>query len=133
MKVLITGSNGQLGSQIKEIVSGYENLECIFGDLTKLDICDTKALTSCIVDENINAVINCAAYTAVDKAEEEEQIAQKVNYEGVLNLVDALKKVDGKLIHISTDYVFDGKPFTALQRIRSSKPNWSVWRDQKSR
>ena len=74
----------------------------------KLDICDTKALTSCIVDENINAVINCAAYTAVDKAEKEEQIAQKVNSEGVLNLVDALKKVDGKLIHISTDYVFDG-------------------------
>ena len=53
-------------------------------------------------------MINCAAYTAVDKAEEEEQIAQKVNSEGVLNLVDALKKVDGKLIHISTDYVFDG-------------------------
>ena len=74
----------------------------------KLDICDTKALTTCIVDENINAVINCAAYTAVDKAEKEEQIAQKVNSEGVLNLVDALKKVDGKLIHISTDYVFDG-------------------------
>ena len=53
-------------------------------------------------------MINCAAYTAVDKAEEEEQIAQKVNSEGVLNLVNALKKVDGKLIHISTDYVFDG-------------------------
>ena len=108
MKVLITGSNGQLGSEIKELASGYENLECVFKDLPELDICDTKALTSCIVDENINTVINCAAYTAVDKAEEEEQIAQKVNSEGVLNLVDALKKVDGKLIHISTDYVFDG-------------------------
>ena len=111
MKVLITGSNGQLGSQIKEIVSGYENLECIFGDLTKLDICDTKALTSCIVDENINAVINCAGYTAVDKAEENPKIAEQVNAKGVLNLVNALKKVDGKLIHISTDYVFDGTSF----------------------
>ena len=108
MKVLITGSNGQLGSEIKELASDYENLECIFRDLPELDICDTKALTTCIVDENINAVINCAGYTAVDKAEEEEQIAQKVNSEGVLNLVNALKKVDGKLIHISTDYVFDG-------------------------
>ena len=108
MKVLITGSNGQLGSEIKELASGYENLECVFKDLPELDICDTKMLTTCIVHENINAVINCAAYTAVDKAEEEEQIAQKVNSEGVLNLVDALKKVDGKLIHISTDYVFDG-------------------------
>ena len=108
MKVLITGSNGQLGSEIKDLASDYENLECVFGDLPKLDICDTKALTSCIVDENINAVINCAAYTAVDKAEEEELIAQKVNSEGVLNLTNALKKVNGKLIHISTDYVFDG-------------------------
>ena len=114
MKVLITGSNGQLGSEIKDLASGYENLECIFRDLPELDICDTKALTSCIVDENINTVINCAGYTAVDKAEEEEQIAQKVNSEGVLNLVNALKKVNGKLIHISTDYVFDGnhsKPY----------------------
>ena len=114
MKVLITGSNGQLGSEIKELASDYENLECIFRDLPELDICDTKALTSCIVDENINTVINCAGYTAVDKAEEEEQIAQKVNSEGVLNLVNALKKVNGKLIHISTDYVFDGnhsKPY----------------------
>ena len=108
MKVLITGSNGQLGSEIKELASDYENLECIFRDLPELDICDTKALTTCIVDENINAVINCAAYTAVDKAEENPVIAQQVNAKGVLNLVNALKKVDGKLIHISTDYVFDG-------------------------
>ena len=108
MRVLITGSNGQLGSEIKELASGYENLECIFRDLPELDICDTKALTSCIVDENINAVINCAAYTAVDKAEEDSEIAEQVNAKGVLNLVNALKKVDGKLIHISTDYVFDG-------------------------
>ena len=108
MKVLITGSNGQLGSEIKELASDYENLECIFRDLPELDICDIKALTTCIVDENINAVINCAAYTAVDKAEENPVIAQQVNAKGVLNLVNALKKVDGKLIHISTDYVFDG-------------------------
>jgi len=108
MKVLITGSNGQLGSEIKELASDYENLECIFRDLPELDICDIKALTTCIVDENINAVINCAAYTAVDKAEENPVIAEQVNAKGVLNLVNALKKVDGKLIHISTDYVFDG-------------------------
>jgi dTDP-4-dehydrorhamnose reductase len=111
MKVLITGSNGQLGSEIKELASGYENLECIFRDLPELDICDTKSLTTCIVDENINAVINCAAYTAVDAAEEDEQIAKKVNAEGVSNIVKALQKVNGKLIHISTDYVFDGNHF----------------------
>ena len=108
MKVLITGSYGQLGSEIKELASGYENLECVFKDLPELDICDAETLTTFISDQNINAVINCAGYTAVDKAEVEALIAQKVNSEGVLNLVNALKKVDGKLIHISTDYVFDG-------------------------
>jgi dTDP-4-dehydrorhamnose reductase len=106
--VLITGSNGQLGSEIKELASFYENLQCIFKNLPELDICDADALNKFIIDQHINAVINCAAYTAVDKAEEEALIAQKVNSEGVLNLANALKKVDGKLIHISTDYVFDG-------------------------
>ena len=108
MKVLITGSNGQLGSEIKELASDYENLECVFRDLPELDICDTEVLNTFIIDQHINAVINCAAYTAVDKAEEDLETASKVNAKGVLNLVNALKKVDGKLIHISTDYVFDG-------------------------
>ena len=108
MKVLITGSNGQLGSEIKELASNYENLECVFKDLPELDICDTEVLNTFIIDQHINAVINCAAYTAVDKAEEDLETASKVNVKGVLNLVNALKKVDGKLIHISTDYVFDG-------------------------
>jgi dTDP-4-dehydrorhamnose reductase len=108
MRVLITGSNGQLGSEIRELASDYENLECIFKDLSELDICDTETLTTIITDQHINAVINCAAYTAVDKAEENSEIAEQVNAKGVLNLVNALKKVDGKLIHISTDYVFDG-------------------------
>jgi dTDP-4-dehydrorhamnose reductase len=106
--VLITGSKGQLGSEIKELASEYENLQCVFKDLPELDICDAEVLNTFIIDQHINAVINCAGYTAVDKAEEEALIAQKVNSEGVLNLANALKKVDGKLIHISTDYVFDG-------------------------
>jgi dTDP-4-dehydrorhamnose reductase len=108
MKVLITGSNGQLGTEIKELASDYENLECIFKDLPGLDICDTDALNTFIIDQHINVVINCAAYTAVDKAEEDPEIAEQVNAKAVLNLVNALEKVDGKLIHISTDYVFDG-------------------------
>ena len=108
MKVLITGSNGQLGSEIKELASDYQNLKCVFKDLPELDICDAELLNTFIIDQHIDAVINCAGYTAVDKAEEEALIAQKVNSEGVLNLANALKKVDGKLIHISTDYVFDG-------------------------
>jgi dTDP-4-dehydrorhamnose reductase len=108
MKVLITGSNGQLGSEIKELVSEFENLECIFKDLPELDICDIDMLTTIIIDQHINAVINCAAYTSVDQSEENPEIAEQVNVKGVLNLVNALEKVNGKLIHISTDYVFDG-------------------------
>ena len=108
MNILITGSNGQLGSEIKDLVTNYKNFNFFFMDLPELNICKLEELNTFIVDQNINAVINCAAYTAVDKAEKDELTAQKVNSEGVLNLVNALKKVNGKLIHISTDYVFDG-------------------------
>jgi dTDP-4-dehydrorhamnose reductase len=111
MRVLITGSNGQLGSEIKELENNDKKVDLIFKDLPELDICNFKALQSFILDNNINAVINCAAYTAVDKAEEETIIAKKVNYEGVLNIVNALQAVNGKLVHISTDYIFDGNHF----------------------
>ena len=108
MNILITGSNGQLGSEIKDLVTNYKNFNFFFMDFPELNICKSEELNTFIVDQNINTVINCAAYTAVDKAEKDEHTAQKVNSEGVLNLVNALKKVNGKLIHISTDYVFDG-------------------------
>lgn len=108
MKVLITGSNGQLGSEIEDLKSKYKNIDCVFKDLPELDICDADSLNSFVIDENINVVINCAAYTAVDKAEENVEIAKRVNSVGVSNLVEALNKVNGKLIHISSDYVFDG-------------------------
>lgn len=108
MKVLITGSSGQLGSEIRDLYTNYENIECIFKDLPELDISDADSVNTLIINERINVVINCAAYTAVDKAEENIEIAERVNSLGVSNLVKALGKVNGKLIHISTDYVFDG-------------------------
>tara|TARA_Y100000385_G_C13028984_1_gene609845 strand:- start:298 stop:1167 length:870 start_codon:yes stop_codon:yes gene_type:complete len=108
MKLLVTGSNGQLGSEIEELSSKYEKIEFIFRDLPELDICDSESLNLFILDQKINAVINCAAYTAVDQAEENAEIAEQVNSLGVQNLVNALEKVNGKLIHVSTDYVFDG-------------------------
>ena len=122
MRVLITGSNGQLGSEIKELATNYKKLDFIFKDLPELDICNFKVLQAFIIDHNINVVINCAAYTAVDKAEEESIIATKVNYEGVLNIVNALAKVNGKLIHISTDYVFDGNHFLPYKESDSVSP-----------
>jgi dTDP-4-dehydrorhamnose reductase len=111
MRVLITGSNGQLGSEIRDFSAKYKNLDLVFKDLPELDICNFNQLQSFIIDNNINAVINCAAYTAVDKAEQNTEIAEDVNLRGVLNLVNALKIVNGKLIHISTDYVFNGNHF----------------------
>ena len=111
MRVLITGSNGQLGSEIKELENNYSKVDFIFKDLPELNICNFEVLQAFIIDNNINAVINCAAYTAVDKAEEDAEIAEQVNSIGVSNLVNALEKVNGKLIHISTDYVFDGDHF----------------------
>ncbi len=108
MRVLITGAKGQLGSEIKDLASDYENLECIFTDLPELDICDIEALNTFIIDQHINTVINCAAYTEVEQAEVNPKLAKQLNTKLVLNLVNALEKVNGKLVHISTDYVFDG-------------------------
>ena len=92
MRVLITGSNGQLGSEIKELENSYNNIDFIFKDLPELDICNSEALETFIIDHKINSVINCAAYTAVDKAEKDTEIAEKVNSIGVLNLVHRLSR-----------------------------------------
>lgn len=122
MNILVTGSNGQLGSEIKDLAVNYTEFSFFFKDLPELNICNADALDTFIINQKINAVINCAAYTAVDKAEKEELTAQKVNSEGVLNLTNALKKVNGKLIHISTDYVFDGNNFIPYQELDEVKP-----------
>lgn len=122
MNILITGSNGQLGSEIKDLGTNYKDLNFFFMDLPELNICNAEALNTFIVDQNINAVINCAAYTAVDQAEEDAEIAEQVNVKGVLNLVNTLKKVNGKLIHISTDYVFDGNHFSPYKETDPVSP-----------
>lgn len=122
MNILITGSNGQLGSEIKDLVEHYPNFNFFFMDLPELDICNRRQLNIFIEENNIDTVINCAAYTAVDKAEQDLDIAIKVNSTGVLNLVNALEKVNGKLIHISTDYVFDGNNFIPYQELDNVNP-----------
>lgn len=111
MNILVTGANGQLGSEIRDLATNFIELNLVFKDLPDLDICNFLELEQFVDENKIDSIINCAAYTAVDKAEEDSVIAQKVNAEGVLNLVNVLKKVNGKLIHISTDYVFDGESF----------------------
>jgi len=122
MRLLITGSNGQLGSEIKELENNYKKVDFIFKDLPELDICNFEVFQAFIIHNNINAVINCAAYTAVDKAEEDAEIAEKVNSKGVLNLINALQTVNGKFIHISTDYVFNGDHFMPYNESDSVSP-----------
>jgi dTDP-4-dehydrorhamnose reductase len=108
MNILVTGSNGQLGSEIKDCQHNFKELNVVYADIPDLDICNEDAVNTFITINGIEAIINCAAYTAVDKAEGDAQNARKVNAKGVLNLVKAMENVKGKIIHISTDYVFDG-------------------------
>ena len=122
MNILVTGSNGQLGSEVKDLAAKYKDFSFFFRDLPALDICSSDQLDVFLTENKINTVINCAAYTAVDKAEQDAEIAEKVNSEGVLNLVNALAKVNGKLIHISTDYVFDGNSFLPYQESDEVNP-----------
>ena len=122
MNILVTGSKGQLGSEIKDLAAKYKGFNFFFMDLPELDICSSKQLDIFFKDKNINTVVNCAAYTAVDRAEDEVEIAEEVNATGVLNLVNALEKVKGKLIHISTDYVFDGNSFLPYQELDEVNP-----------
>ena len=112
--ILVTGANGQLGSELKDLSSLYLNNTFIFTDVAELDICNHIAVKEFIVKNSINIIINCAAYTAVDKAEEEFELSNKINNLAVNNLAVIAKEFNIKLIHISTDYVFDGtahKPY----------------------
>lgn len=106
-KILITGSNGQLGSEIRKISSGSEN-EFFFTDVQELDITDSNAVENFVNENNIDIIVNCAAYTNVDKAEDDFELVDRINHLAVKNLANVSKKQNLTLICISTDYVFDG-------------------------
>jgi dTDP-4-dehydrorhamnose reductase len=109
-KVLITGGDGQLGSELQALSGGY-NYTFFFTSRDTLDISDEANLRDYIQTHQIDSIINCAAYTAVDKAEEDVKNADKINHLAVQYLAEISKEKNIKLIHISTDYVFDGKNF----------------------
>ena len=106
-KVLITGSNGQLGSEIRNLSSDSDN-EFFFTDVAELDITDLAAIEKYVDENGIDLIVNCAAYTNVDKAEDDAEMADKINHLAVANLAKVSKKHALTLIHISTDYVFNG-------------------------
>jgi dTDP-4-dehydrorhamnose reductase len=106
--ILVTGASGQLGSEIRELSGRYGGYEFVFTDVAELDITDPEATASFIRELSPSWIINCAAYTAVDRAEDEEELATLINGTGVENIVRAIDTTDCRLIHISTDYVFNG-------------------------
>lgn len=108
MRVLVTGANGQLGRTFQVIASQYPEHDFFFANSSQLDITNSNSIDKAFNDINPEITINCAAYTAVDLAEDEPSAAFAVNAEAVRNLVDACKKYNAAIIHISTDYVFDG-------------------------
>lgn len=105
-KILVAGSNGQVGQELQKLSSKFPHFEFVFGDVDILDITDHNAVRTFFEENKFNYVINCAAFTAVDKAETEVELAHRVNVNGVKNLADGCLKQDIPLVHISTDYVY---------------------------
>lgn len=107
MNILVTGANGQLGNCLRNAAKN-SNDNYIFTDVAELDITNADAVTRMVEDNNINVIVNCAAYTNVDKAEDDAEFAELLNAGAVRNLANAAKNADATLIHVSTDYVFGG-------------------------
>lgn len=120
--ILVIGSNGQLGSEIQQLSNNY-NYTFFFTDRSSLKITNEKDIQTYVKTNNINTIINCAAYTAVDKAESDEANANLVNHVAVKYLAKISKQNNIKLIHISTDYVFDGEKFKPYTEDDSTNPN----------
>ena len=118
MNVLVTGANGQLGNEMR-LVNKKGDDRYVFTDVvapdglptTILDITDIDAIRSIVKAENIDVIVNCAAYTNVDKAEDDKELCELLNAKAVDNLAKVMKEVDGLLVHVSTDYVFGGDPY----------------------
>lgn len=118
MNILITGANGQLGNEMR-IISKYTDYNFVFTDVTTvegvettiLDITDIEAVRSIVKEKGIDCIINCAAYTNVDKAESDVDFCRILNAVAPKNLATVMKEVNGLLVHVSTDYVFGGDPY----------------------
>jgi len=120
--ILVTGSQGQVGSELQLLSKNY-NYNFFFTDRDSLDITNQEEINNFVSTNNINTIINCAAYTAVDKAEDDRVNADKVNHLATKYLAQIAKDKDIQLIHISTDYVFDGKNYKPYNEDDKTNPN----------
>ena len=110
MNILVTGANGQLGNEMRLVAKESAN-KYIFTDVAELDITNAEAVQAMVKENDVKVIINCAAYTNVDKAEEDRAFAELLNATAVENLALAIKANDGVLVHVSTDYVFGKEPY----------------------
>ena len=120
MKILITGCNGQLGNEMQLLEKENPQHTYFNTDVAELDITDQKAIEKFVSENAIDGIVNCAAYTAVDKAEENQDLCMKLNATAPDYLAQAIEKRGGWMIQISTDYVFDGtnhKPYTEADSV----------------
>jgi len=106
--ILITGSHGQLGNEMQQAAARFPAFNFLYTDVEDLDICDKAALTTFVKANKVNMIVNCAAYTAVDKAEDDVALCYKINSDAVRNIGEVASENNLKVVHVSTDYVFDG-------------------------
>lgn len=121
-KILVTGANGQVGSELRALATQYSAYEISFLHRSDLDLSETHKVEAYFEKNHFDVVINCAAYTAVDKAELEEDMAHKINYRAVEVMASAAKRDGFSLIHISTDYVFDGSHYKPYSESEPTNP-----------
>ncbi|WP_281238860.1 dTDP-4-dehydrorhamnose reductase [Flavobacterium praedii] len=121
-KILITGANGQLGSELNVLSKIYNQFEWVFTDREELDLCNLENLAAELTNIKPDYIVNCAAHTAVDRAESEYELSDVLNHKSVAVLANWSKNNTCKLIHISTDYVFDGTAATALSESAPTGP-----------
>ncbi len=120
MKILVTGCNGQLGNELRNVLESTLPGTTIYTDRDELDLCDAKAVEAFVIDNDVTHIVNCAAYTAVDRAEEEKMECASINTDAVKNLAIAADSHGAKILHISTDYVFDGtnhRPYNESDKV----------------
>ena len=123
MNILITGCNGQLGNKIQLLQAQYAQHTWLNTDVNELDITDKAAIERFVEANHIDGVVNCAAYTAVDKAESDPLLAKKLNADAPAFLAEAVGKQGGWIVQVSTDYVFDGTKHTPYVETDSTCPN----------
>lgn len=123
MNILITGCNGQLGNEIQLLQAQYAQHTWLNTDVNELDITDKAAIERFVEENEIGGIVNCAAYTAVDKAESDPQLARKLNADAPAYLAEAVAKRGGWMVQVSTDYVFNGTKHTPYVETDEPCPN----------